>query len=381
MRFHIGFSKRISFKWILLILGGLAAFFGIDKAFAATAFSVDASNVLVLSPQANTYIPELGQTITSGNFINQRTSTPYFGDWESQRYSAFKTITSPYTAIGYRDSIQNARLRWDFTTSSMAKCSSGQYITYEFKVYLRTIQSGTLPQLWDTADLYDDILLRTSDTNYTCTKTSSGHVMKVTCTIPNPSASVYFHIEGFTIPYGSVIDNGYYNVGVAPISYQCSSDSSGLIINNNNQNTEQIINNNNQNTQQIIDSQQDINNSINNDDVQSGTSHGGDFFNNTQINDHGISIIATAPIRLLQGMLNSGSSCNDLILTNEIFGQDKLITMPSGCILWSNAPSSIVSIYHITIFGLFGYYVLVDIWHTINAVIDPERKNDYVMDL
>ena len=31
MRFHIGFSKRVSLKWILLILGGLLAFFGINN--------------------------------------------------------------------------------------------------------------------------------------------------------------------------------------------------------------------------------------------------------------------------------------------------------------------------------------------------------------
>ena len=31
MRFHVGFSKRIDFKWILLILGGLLAFFGINN--------------------------------------------------------------------------------------------------------------------------------------------------------------------------------------------------------------------------------------------------------------------------------------------------------------------------------------------------------------
>lgn len=383
MRFHIGFSKRISWKWLLLIGGGLLAFFGIGNhaVLAATSMSADATKVSALSPQADTYIPQLGQTITSGNLINVSNGTPYCTTWSSQRYCAFQLVNDP-KSIGYRDSIQNARLRWYYSKASMAKCSSGQYVTYEYKLFLRNITSGTLPQLWDTSGLYSKIFLRTGGTNYTCSLSDDdSHVLTATCTIPNPDDEVQFIIEGFTIPYGSVIDNGYYNVGAMPVSYECSSDSSGIIINNQNQNTEQIINNNNNNTQQIIDSQNQINDNLTDSNISSDTtSHAGTFFNTT-LNDHGLSVIVTAPIRLLQGMLNSANSCNDLVLFTSIFGQDKLVTMPSGCILWNQAPSSVVTIYQITIFGLFGYFVLVDIWHTVNAVLDPERKNDYVMDL
>lgn len=385
MRFHIGFSKRITWKWIIGALGVLAAFFfGNHVALAATAMSADATKVSAVSPQQETYISGIQQSVATGNFINVTNGTPYCTTWSSQRYCAFQINADP-KAIGYRDSIQNARLRWYYSKTSMAKCSNGQYITYEFKLFLRNITSGSLPQLWETSGLYSRIFARTASTNYTCSISTDSHVLTATCTMPNPTDEVQLIIEGFTIPYGSVIDNGYYNVGAMPVSYDCSNDSSGVIINNQNQNTQQIINNQNDNTQQIIQSQQDINTSIINSNIDNNTtSHAGTFFNNTTINDHGLSSIVTLPINLLQGILNSQSSCNDFIFfdADDIFGLgSNIITLPSGCILWNRASSTIKTIYWTLLYGGLGYALLTDIWITINHVIDPEKKNDYVMDL
>lgn len=266
MRFHIGFSKRISLKWLLLIIGGLLAFFGIDKAFAAS-MSADSTSTYVVSPYGSIQ----GGGIETGDLINETSGTPYCTTWEGQRYCAFKTITSPYTVLGQGSNIKSARLRWTFSSSSMAKCSSSQAITFNFQLYLRTITSNSLPNLWDTSSLYQKFWIRSSQTNYDCSIISKeSHVINVSCSIPNPTATVYFYIEKFNIPLASEFStNGdpyYYNIGVMPISYSCGGLDTFAIMNNQNQNTQDIMNNQNQNTQDIMENNnqntQNITNSI-----------------------------------------------------------------------------------------------------------------------
>lgn len=386
MRFHIGFSKRISWKWIIGVIGVLAAFFFGNHVVLAATLSADATGVYVRSPMYDTESP----AVDAGALINQQSATTYNITWSSQRYSAFQTTTigsSKYLAYG--QDLLKARLRWTYATADMNKCSSSQAINYEFQFYLRDV-SGTIPQKvvngvaskWNN-NIFSRVWIRSNSTNYDCSILSKeSNIMRVQCTMPNPSASVYVYLEDFNLFY--VGGDTLYNVGLAPIQYTCSGLDSAGIINSVTNSATTIIENNNNNTQQIIDSQQDINDSINNDNVQSGTSHGGNFFNNTTLPDHGLSSIVTLPINLLQGILNSSSSCNDFIFfdTNDLFGLGtQIITLPSGCILWSHASSSIQLVYHSLLLGIFGYWVLVDIWRTVNAVLDPERKNDYVMDL
>lgn len=389
MRFHIGFSKRISWKWIIGAIGVIAAFFLGNHVALAASMSADATATYILSPYGTQrYCFDSScsnyNEYTNGSLINDQSGTPYNVTWDSQRYSAFKTITSPYTAIGYRDNIYKARLRWTYATSDMNKCSSSQAITYTFKFFLRNITSGTLPQLWDTAGLYSKFWIRSSQTNYDCTVAEKdGHVITVNCTIPNPTATVYVYIENFTIPHLSVIDDGYYNVGSAPVQYTCGGTDTAAIINNNNSNTTQIIENNNNNTQQIIDSQQQINDSLTDDSVNSTTTNfANTIFGQDPFQNHGLQAIITAPISMLQGILNASTgTCQNLAVPVNLTGTETATYLPCGSLLWSRVPNTIEAIYQTTIYGFLVYFVLVDIVKTINNVIDPERKNDYVMDL
>lgn len=270
MRFHIGFSKRINWKWLLLIGGALLAFFGVGNhvALAAT-LTADATGVYVRSPMYDTESP----AVDAGALLNQQSATTYNISWSSQRYSAFQTTTigsSKYLAYGQE--LLKARLRWTYATSDMNKCSSSQAINYEFQFYLRDV-SGTIPQKvsngvaskWNN-NIFSRVWIRSSSTNYDCSILSKeSNIMRVQCTMPNPSAVVYVYLEDFNLFY--VGGDTLYNVGLAPIQYTCSGlDSAGIInsvnnsttsINeNNNNNTTTIINNNNSNTQEIIDSNQ-----------------------------------------------------------------------------------------------------------------------------
>lgn len=281
MRFHIGFSKRISWKWLLLIGGGLLAFFGIgNHVVLAASMSADATATYVVSP----YGAIQGGGIETGDLIDVQSGTPYCTTWASQRYCAFNTITSPYTSLGKGSNIKNARLRWTFSTSSMAKCTSSQAINYNMQLFLRNINSGSLPNLWDTPNLYTKFWIRSSQENYDCSVISkSDHVINVSCTLPNPTSNVYFYVEGLTIPLSeesnsSTGNDYYYNVGVMPVSYTCSGLDSAGIINSVNSSATNIMNNQNQNTQLIVNeittmatdnvnAISDLNDTINNDDL------------------------------------------------------------------------------------------------------------------
>lgn len=350
MRFHIGFSKRISWKWIILIIGGIAAFFGIGNhaVLAATTGTYNWTpsyggvvNSDISAAHGLTLVSRTGGVLGDNYYINFNTSSCSGG-------VACAPVYEGYVYFGYP--------KHDF-------CPDSDTVSLTFKYFTRTTTPPTIfPSNYFATNVRGWYLLNqnfnSSDNYYTTT-------FKVQDNVP---IELQFGFDG------SLNSNYFVSSAVSKsFTYNCDYSLE--------ESTSDIMNNDNNNTQQIIDSQNNINNSINDDNVQSGVSHGGNLFTNTNINDHGVSTIVTAPVRLLQGMLNSGSSCNDLILFTSIFGQDKLVTMPSGCILWNRAPSSIVSIYHVVIFGLLGYYVLVDIWKTVTDVLDPERKNDYVMDL
>lgn len=126
-----------------------------------------------------------------------------------------------------------------------------------------------------------------------------------------------------------------------------------------------------------------INDSITDDNIQGSIENGSNFFGNTTINSHGIGSIVSAPIRLLQAIINSNNSCTNLPLTINM-GSSSLtqnVSIPSGCILWDNVPTAVIAVYWSVIFGLFGYYILIDLFHFVDDLHDPDKKNSYVMDL
>jgi len=124
-----------------------------------------------------------------------------------------------------------------------------------------------------------------------------------------------------------------------------------------------------------------INDSINNSNVDNGT--GSDFFNDFQSQDNGgISGIITKPLVLINSLLSSNNSCNNLSLSISFPGQEtKNVSFPSGCILWNNVPSTVINIYQIFVVGFCSYYLLKRLFKDVEDLKNPEKDNVEVIDL
>lgn len=130
--------------------------------------------------------------------------------------------------------------------------------------------------------------------------------------------------------------------------------------------------------QSLIDNLLTFFNQLLNPEVDESTSNGGGFFDNFTTTDNGgISSIVTSPLRLIKGLLNSGSSCQDLSFT--IYG--KKVAFPSGCILWDKVPDNVLTIYHTLICGVFAYYLLIKLFKDIENLKDPNKSEVSTLDL
>lgn len=156
------------------------------------------------------------------------------------------------------------------------------------------------------------------------------------------------------------------------------------ITNNQNQNTQNIINNQNQNTQAITNAQQDTTDAINdlNDTMKDDNidnTQSNSFFNNFQDNTHGLSGIITAPLGVVQGLVNvSPTSCQDLSINYN----NKTITLPCGRIFWGHSGfSSFSDFYNLVVGGLFAYLIIKNLFLIIEKLKDPDNDKVEVMDL
>lgn len=156
------------------------------------------------------------------------------------------------------------------------------------------------------------------------------------------------------------------------------------IINNQNSNTQNIINNQNQNqaqnhqdsinTQNKID---DLNDSVTDDNVNSNT--GKSFFDNFSDNTHGLSGIITAPLNIIQQIINvNPTNCQPLSTTYH----NKTISLPCGAIFWGHTGfSQFNDFYNMVVGGLFCYLIVKDLFLTIEGMKDPDNDKVEVMDL
>lgn len=136
----------------------------------------------------------------------------------------------------------------------------------------------------------------------------------------------------------------------------------------------------------VNDSVNAVNDSINDSDTTGAGSSGSAYFGSFHINDNrGFSNILTAPIRLIQGILNGTNSCTplkfDISLKHNSIRKSNEVSLPCGSILWNNVPSTASLLYQITIFGLFSWYILSDMYKFIDSIRDPDNKSEFVMKL
>lgn len=353
MRFHFGFSKRISIKTLIYFLGTifvvLLAFFGI------TEHEIVYADTLDKQPSSFYY------------YNNTSSSSPIYPSLGSNNYNYYWFITNSGSASF------NFTYLYNFSSIS---CSSGR-ADLEAAFFLELNGSPSFQQssnnfstTYNSGGTISSQISVNSNGNGTLLKLKNVDLSKVVKIVANTSTS-------YTVNR-AIVDRVW--------TYSCLQDSTANIIANDDKNTQNIINNNNQNTQNIINSQNEINNSINDDYIDTALETGNDFFDNFNIDDsRGFSSIVTAPIQFLRDLLTSSHSCSPLSISfnpnDGIRSGNATWSIPCGDILWSKAPYAIILLWYTIIYGLLGYRILVDMMRFINRTLNPEDTSEYIMDL
>lgn len=130
--------------------------------------------------------------------------------------------------------------------------------------------------------------------------------------------------------------------------------------------------------QETNNSISNVNDSINNSNIDSGT--GSDFFDNFKTDDNGgISAIITKPLTLVNNLLSSNNQCSNLNLPDFMGARN--VYLPSGCILWNNAPIIVINLWNIFACGLASYYILKDLFKIVENLKNPDNDKVEVIDL
>ena len=119
-----------------------------------------------------------------------------------------------------------------------------------------------------------------------------------------------------------------------------------------------------------------LNDSLNNSNVDDNV--GSSFFNDfTDEDNGGISGIIKAPLVLINSLLGSTNSCNDLsfpILSTNV-------SLPCGSLLWSKVPSDVLTIYHTIICGYLSFILLKKLYKDIEDLKNPNDSEVKTTDL
>ena len=142
------------------------------------------------------------------------------------------------------------------------------------------------------------------------------------------------------------------------------SSDTGLIIDNNNKNTQDIIDNQKENTDKILD-----------DDISDSENQANSFFDSFVDNDNGgISGIITAPLTAINSMLNG--TCTPL--TTNFKG--KQISLSCGYDMWSKL-SGIKDFLNLVLGGLLCYRICIKLFNLIQNLKNPDNDKVEVMNL
>lgn len=358
MRFYFGFSKKIPIKWIIGAILGILAFFGLTKVHAETLSDIPIEYTSQQYKYSNSWnsISTNFFTLPAGSTLQIR----YIGNFSLNADVQSGSFSQP-TLFGrvYLCSDKNMTAGWSDTSGVTNVWFYNTKIPCNY--YGSTYTGGTL---W-----VGSYTLSPSYTN------AIGNFSFILSTYFNSETSVQIYNNVFSF---NQFEPNYYESG----SYAALVEIIRILSSQNTSN-QTIINN----QQQIIDSNQNINDSLNDDNTTEAGSSANDFFDDFEVQDtHGISGVITAPIVFLQNLLTyNPNSCSPLSFTlnmsDDNISQSKSLSLPCGSVLWSKAPNSVILIYDTLIWGLLGYRVLIGLNKFFNDTLNPETAKEYYLDL
>ena len=129
--------------------------------------------------------------------------------------------------------------------------------------------------------------------------------------------------------------------------------------------------------QALSDNISNMNNSLNNSDTSQAQSDLSSFFDNFQVNNHGLASLISSPLRLLQ-TLNS-SSCSSLIFPLPFV--NKNATLPCFKPIVQTHFSTFLTLYQLITNGLVAYWVCINLFAKVKGFQDPQSDKIEVLEL
>ena len=127
--------------------------------------------------------------------------------------------------------------------------------------------------------------------------------------------------------------------------------------------------------QAVSDSVNNLNDSITNDNVDSGV--GSDFFSGFNNDMHGLSSIITIPLASIQSL--TSSQCTPIIL--PIPFTDKNLTLPCMTTIYQEHIPTLLTFVQTCWYGILSYAILLDIFRIVKGFKDPDSDKIEVLDL
>lgn len=182
-----------------------------------------------------------------------------------------------------------------------------------------------------------------------------------------------WNIRSFGVPTNYLVANPQSSGGGSSGGGSSGTDSNlGSEVQNS---TNVIIDNNNKNTNKITEEQKKTNDTLKDDKVDEANSKASDFFNNFTDQDHGgISGIVKAPLVAFNAMLTD--TCTPLTATYE----GKEISLQCGTEFWGQL-GTLKTFLNLTYGGILCYLIAVKLFKLVNNLKDPNNDKVEVMDL
>lgn len=252
----------------------------------------------------------------------------------------------------------------DFTITSSVQWGTRAY-------YIGKIEYDTLYKYLESEYIYDSILvyITNSDTytnwnEYTNDRTSIGNDFSVSSISLANYQNKYLWVQlrgDFGGQYNSVNYKGLVFSKVQVNSYE---EYGAEICTNKIDDVSGAVN--------------DLNDTVNDDDVSGATYEASDFFSDFSTNTFGLTSIITAPLTLIESL--TSSSCTTLHLPLPYL-DNKYLDLPCMSTIYQSYFGNFFTLYQTITYGIIAYWVCVRIFNQVKDFKNPEHDEIEVVDL
>ena len=263
---------------------------------------------------------------------------------------------------------------------SFGNATSRDQIGFRFSAFDYSINNATVQFVFYDSGLvspysipYQAFIRDTSSNKYySCFSDSSGTYSSSTSTAnyTSPWNAFYCPNVSFNSSFELIVTSGFN-------SPQSNSTMGITCLTITTDNDQDLLQEQNDKIDETNNQLQDMNDTINSDDTTESEDEATSFFEDFENEDHGLTGIITAPLRLINSL--ASSSCSPL--TFPLPFVDTQVSLPCMQPIYQQHFSSFLSIYQIITTGLIGYWISVKIFAHVKGFKNPEEDKVEVLDL